>query len=246
MDGQNAGNANYASQGADAPPEANSVQLNQTSTPQSQLESTLNIQVSENVASSNDLPIIPEVLSAEAEQDVPETHGPVSNDTRSSESEPFRESFGRFGREEVGTNAEESAASQKQPEKNPNEISLEEAKLSESEVKNLTVEDIRISRLEMSTQQFNNIVKTRIGAKFNQQRLEEDKRALLQTNQFIDVAVSISWSPETPDKVIVNFDLTPRRLMRYVKVVGNRAISKHDILEELGIRAGESRMDPYE
>lgn len=246
LDGQNAGNANYASQGADAPPEANSVQLNQTSTPQSQLESTLNIQVSENVASSNDLPIIPEVLSAEAEQDVPETHGPVSNDTRSSESEPFRESFGRFGREEVGTNAEESAASQKQPEKNPNEISLEEAKLSESEVKNLTVEDIRISRLEMSTQQFNNIVKTRIGAKFNQQRLEEDKRALLQTNQFIDVAVSTSWSPETPDKVIVNFDLTPRRLMRYVKVVGNRAISKHDILEELGIKAGESRMDPYE
>ena len=244
LDGQNAANPNNALQGVGAPIEANSVQLNQTSTPQLQLESAPNIHDSENIADSTVSPIIPEVLSAE--QDVPATQNPVSNDTYSSESEPFRESFGRGVREEVETEAEESDSTQKQLEKNPNEISLEEAKLSENEVKNLTVEDIRISRLEMSTQQFNNIVKTRIGAKFNQQRLEEDKRALLQTNQFIDVAVSTSWSPDNPDKVIVNFDLTPRRLMRYVKVVGNRAISKHDILEELGIKAGESRMDPYE
>ncbi|MBQ4195130.1 MAG: hypothetical protein II622_03360, partial [Thermoguttaceae bacterium] len=244
LDGQNAANPNNALQGVGAPIEANSVQLNQTSTPQLQLESAPNIHDSENIADSTVSPIIPEVLSAE--QDVPATQNPVSNDTYSSESEPFRESFGRGVRKEVETEAEESDSTQKQLEKNPNEISLEEAKLSENEVKNLTVEDIRISRLEMSTQQFNNIVKTRIGAKFNQQRLEEDKRALLQTNQFIDVAVSTSWSPDNPDKVIVNFDLTPRRLMRYVKVVGNRAISKHDILEELGIRAGESRMDPYE
>ena len=131
-------------------------------------------------------------------------------------------------------------------EKEPNEIPLESSKLSENDMKKLIVEDIRISGLEMTTQQFNKIIKTRIGAKFSQQRLEEDKRALLQTKQFIDVAVSTSWTPEKPDKVVVNFDLTPRRLMRYVKVVGNKKISKHDLLEELGIKPGESRIDPYE
>lgn len=123
---------------------------------------------------------------------------------------------------------------------------LEEARLSEEDEQKLIVEDVRVSGLEMTTQQFNQIIKTRIGARFNRQRLEEDKRALLQTKQFVDVAISTSWRPDAPDKVVVNFDLTPRRMMRYVLVVGNRKIAKLDILDELGIKPGETRMDPYE
>ncbi|MBR4833683.1 MAG: BamA/TamA family outer membrane protein, partial [Thermoguttaceae bacterium] len=123
---------------------------------------------------------------------------------------------------------------------------LEEAPLTEEEAQKLIVEDVRVSGLEMTTQQFNQIVKTRIGARFNRQRLEEDKRALLQTKQFVDVAISTSWRPDAPDKVVVNFDLTPRRMMRYILVVGNRKIAKNDILDELGIKPGETRMDPYE
>ena len=159
--------------------------------------------------------------------------------TDASKTDPFRETFAateRSNSQNVGSEVV----------RDPKEVSLETAQLSEKELKKLIVEDIRISGLEMTTQQFNKIIKTRIGAKFSQQRLEEDKRALLQTKQFIDVAISTSWTPDKPDKVIVNFDLTPRRLMRYVKVVGNSKISKHDILEELGIKPGESRMDPYE
>ncbi len=162
------------------------------------------------------------------------------------ETTTFRESFTatpEHGSEQTSVDKHEENA---QPEKDPREVSLEAARLSESDLKKLTIEDIRISGLEMSTQQFNKIIKTRIGAKFNQQRLEEDKRALLQTKQFIDVSVSTSWNPDKPDKVIVNFDLTSRRMMRYIKVVGNKQISKHDILEELGVKPGESRMDPYE
>ena len=156
--------------------------------------------------------------------------------------EPFRESY-RVTPQGHNT----KPTDEERVEKNrPQEQSLESASLSEADLKNLTIADVRISGLEMTAQQFNKIVKTRIGAKFNQQRLEEDKRALLQTKQFIDVAVSTSWSPDAPDQVVVNFDLTPRRMMRYVKVVGNRKISKHDILEELALRPGESRMDPYE
>ena len=156
--------------------------------------------------------------------------------------EPFRESY------RVTPDGRNPSSSREERVENnaDNSQALETAPLSEADLKNLTVADVRISGLEMTAQQFNKIVKTRIGAKFNQQRLEEDKRALLQTKQFIDVAVSTSWSPDAPDQVVVNFDLTPRRMMRYVKVVGNRKISKHDILEELALRPGESRMDPYE
>ena len=124
--------------------------------------------------------------------------------------------------------------------------SLEEASLSEEDEQKLIVEDVRVSGLEMTTQQFNQIIKTRIGARFNRQRLEEDKRALLQTKQFVDVAISTSWRPDAPDKVVVNFDLTPRRMMRYILIVGNRKIAKLDILDELGVKPGETRMDPYE
>lgn len=123
---------------------------------------------------------------------------------------------------------------------------LEEARLSEEDEQKLIVEDVRVSGLEMTTQQFNQIIKTRIGARFSRQRLEEDKRALLQTKQFVDVAISTSWNPDAPDKVVVNFDLTPRRMMRYILTVGNRKIAKNDILDELGIKPGETRMDPYE
>jgi len=128
----------------------------------------------------------------------------------------------------------------------PSARPLEEASLSEEDEQKLIVEDVRVSGLEMTTQQFNQIIKTRIGARFNRQRLEEDKRALLQTKQFVDVAISTSWRPDAPDKVVVNFDLTPRRMMRYILIVGNRKIAKLDILDELGVKPGETRMDPYE
>ncbi len=157
--------------------------------------------------------------------------------------EPFRESYRVSDTARPETLPIKDESNEKTSAK---EKSLEDANFTDAEMKNLVIEDVRISGLEMTAQQFNKIVKTRIGAKFSQQRLEEDKRALLQTKQFIDVSVSTSWSPDNPDKVIVNFDLTPRRMMRYIKIVGNRKISKHDILEELCLKPGESRMDPYE
>ncbi|MDO5565563.1 MAG: POTRA domain-containing protein, partial [Planctomycetia bacterium] len=106
--------------------------------------------------------------------------------------------------------------------------------------------DIRVSGLEMSIQRFNKLIKTKIGNKFSQQTLEEDKRTLLQTKQFIDVTVSTTLVPEKPDSITVNFDLTPRRLVQYIKVIGNRKISKTHILEEIGMKRGETRLDPYD
>ena len=191
----------------------------------------------------------PQVVQPASAQPVLESPTPLA--ANSWETEPYRETFTVKDNLPTPTNTqapqtEKTKTQSTKPDNSVKEISLEKSKLSESEMKKLTIEDVRISGLEMTVQQFNNIVKTRIGAKFNQQRLEEDKRALLQTKQFIDVAVSTSWSPDKPDKVIVNFDLTPRRLMRYIKIVGNKQVSKHDILEELGVKPGESRMDPYE
>ncbi|MBQ6619101.1 MAG: BamA/TamA family outer membrane protein [Thermoguttaceae bacterium] len=109
------------------------------------------------------------------------------------------------------------------------------------------VADILCSEgLEMPIARFNKLIKTKIGSTFSQQRLEEDKRALLQTKQYVDVLVSTSMIPDEPDKVIVNFDFTPRRQMRYIKVIGNKKFSKTEILNELGMKRGESRMDPYD
>ncbi len=108
------------------------------------------------------------------------------------------------------------------------------------------INDIRVSGLEMSITKFNKLIKTKIGNKFSQQLLEEDKRALLQTKQFIDVTVSTTLLQDQPNKVVVNFDLTPRRLMQYILIIGNKKISKSVILEELGMKRGESRLDPYD
>ncbi len=180
------------------------------------------------IADANGEPYKPIDLFVEPEEDHVVLNG---------EDEPFRESYRVTPRP-----VQKEAIPQREEEL----WDLETEPLSEAELKELTVADIRISGLEMTAQQFNKIIKTRIGAKFSQQRLEEDKRALLQTKQFVDVVVSTSRTPDRPDEIIVNFDLTPRRMMRYIKVVGNRKISKHDILEELALRPGESRMDPYE
>ena len=112
---------------------------------------------------------------------------------------------------------------------------------------NLLVADIRCSEgLEMPIHRFNQLIKTKIGSNFSQQRLEEDKRALLQTKQYVDVIVSTTLVPDDPEKVIVNFDFTPRRQMKYIKVIGNKKLSKTEILEELNMKRGESRMDPYD
>lgn len=126
------------------------------------------------------------------------------------------------------------------------EVVLTGKKAAETDLSNRIIEDIRVSGLEIPTTKFNKIIKTKIGNKFNQQTLEEDKRALLQTKQFIDVVVSTSICPDRPDKVVVNYDLTSRRLMQYIKVVGNQKISKSTILEELGMKRGETRLDPYD
>ncbi|MDO4586993.1 MAG: BamA/TamA family outer membrane protein [Planctomycetia bacterium] len=116
----------------------------------------------------------------------------------------------------------------------------------ENDNSSLIIEDIRVSGLEMSTSRFNRLIKTKIGNNFNQQTLEEDKRAILQTKQFIDVTVSTTTDSKKPGTIVVNFDLTPRRIMQYIKVIGNRRISKTEILEELGMKRGETRMDPYD
>ena len=112
---------------------------------------------------------------------------------------------------------------------------------------NRIISDIRCSEgMEMPISRFNGLIKTKIGNPFNQQVLEEDKRRLLQTKQYVDVVVSTTLVPDEPDKVIVNFDFTPLRKIKYIKVIGNRKMSKSDILEELNMKRGETRMDPYD
>lgn len=120
-------------------------------------------------------------------------------------------------------------------------------KKSDDDPENRIVSNIYCSEgMEMPITRFNNLIKTKIGNSFSQQVLEEDKRRLLQTKQYVDVVVSTTLVPDEPDKVIVNFDFTPLRKIKYIKVIGNRKMSKTEILEELNMKRGETRMDPYD
>ena len=134
------------------------------------------------------------------------------------------------------------------PEEYPDGIAPDSAQPDpKDDPENRIVSDIRCSEgMEMPISRFNNLIKTKIGNPFNQQVLEEDKRRLLQTKQYVDVVVSTTLVPDEPDKVIVNFDFTPLRKIKYIKVIGNRKMSKTEILEELNMKRGETRMDPYD
>ncbi len=134
------------------------------------------------------------------------------------------------------------------PEEYPDGIAPDSAQPDpKDDPENRIVSDIRCSEgMEMPISRFNNLIKTKIGNPFNQQVLEEDKRRLLQTKQYVDVVVSTTLVPDEPDKVIVNFDFTPLRKIKYIKVIGNRKMSKTEILDELNMKRGETRMDPYD
>lgn len=133
-------------------------------------------------------------------------------------------------------------------EEYPQDLPLDTPKeQKEEDPENRIVSDIRCSEgIEMPITRFNNLIKTKIGNPFSQQVLEEDKRRLLQTKQYVDVVVSTTLVPDEPDKVIVNFDFTPLRKIKYIKVIGNRKMSKTEILDELNMKRGETRMDPYD
>ena len=134
------------------------------------------------------------------------------------------------------------------PEEYPDGIAPDSAQPDpKDDPENRIISDIRCSEgMEMPISRFNNLIKTKIGNPFNQQVLEEDKRRLLQTKQYVDVVVSTTLVPDEPDKVIVNFDFTPLRKIKYIKVIGNRKMSKTEILDELNMKRGETRMDPYD
>ena len=134
------------------------------------------------------------------------------------------------------------------PEEYPDGIAPDSAQPDpKDDPENRIVSDIRCSEgMEMPISRFNNLIKTKIGNPFNQQVLEEDKRRLLQTKQYVDVVVSTTLVPDESDKVVVNFDFTPLRKIKYIKVIGNRKMSKTEILDELNMKRGETRMDPYD
>ncbi|MBQ6158774.1 MAG: BamA/TamA family outer membrane protein [Thermoguttaceae bacterium] len=141
-----------------------------------------------------------------------------------------------------------SAPPNRLPEEYPDGIAPDSAAPApKNDPENRIISDIRCSEgMEMPISRFNSLIKTKIGNPFNQQVLEEDKRRLLQTKQYVDVVVSTTLIPDEPDKVIVNFDFTPLRKIKYIKVIGNRKMSKTEILEELNMKRGETRMDPYD
>ena len=80
-------------------------------------------------------------------------------------------------------------------------------------------------------------VKSRPNRPFNEQQVEEDKRALVQTGWFLTVNPNIYRGR---DGIIITYELVERRLLHYVKFVGNTIYPRKKLQEEAGISPGDA------
>lgn len=84
------------------------------------------------------------------------------------------------------------------------------------------------------------LVKTRKDRPYSGVQIEEDKRALMQTNWFRDVKTTVQRYPEGR---VVTFEMIGLPLLHYVKFVGNKKFSKAKLLEESQLIVNET-LDP--
>lgn len=126
---------------------------------------------------------------------------------------------------------------------------LEPGKILDSGVTNLAsgdpvVIDVKfIGNTQVPISEVKKHVKTRKDRPFSITQVEEDKRALMQTKKFIDVRVDIKKDTTNPNGRIVTFELIGRRLMLYVKFVGNQGYSRDRLLEESQLKVNDA-LDP--
>jgi outer membrane protein insertion porin family len=84
-------------------------------------------------------------------------------------------------------------------------------------------------------------VKTRPGHKFNIDSVNGDVRRLNRTGLFLNVR---ALQQMTPQGVIVVFQVTERRRLRYVKFIGNQSVKRERLSKEAGLKVG-APLDPY-
>lgn len=104
-----------------------------------------------------------------------------------------------------------------------------------------TVLDVRAEgNIQIPMTTINSIIKTRKNRPFAMSSVEEDKRALIAKGWFVDVKPRVE---RTPEGYIITYFFIERPLLHYVKVVGNKGITKKRLEEEAAIQKGDA-LDP--
>lgn len=80
-------------------------------------------------------------------------------------------------------------------------------------------------------------VRTRKDREFDPETLQSDVRRLVSTGLFQDVR---TYTQDSPEGVIVTFEVLERPTIRYIKFVGNRGITDKTLDKKTGLKVGES------
>jgi outer membrane protein insertion porin family len=80
-------------------------------------------------------------------------------------------------------------------------------------------------------------LRTRPGRTFDPQILQDDVRRLAETGHFANVR---THQKDTPQGVVITYELFERPTINYVKVLGNDSIKDSVLVRECGVKVGES------
>lgn len=80
-------------------------------------------------------------------------------------------------------------------------------------------------------------IQTRTSQEFDPERVQGDVRRLIQSGLYRDVK---TYTKDTPNGVIVIYEAFERPRIKYIKLIGNRAISDKKLGKEHGLKVGDA------
>ncbi len=100
------------------------------------------------------------------------------------------------------------------------------------------VADVQIRGLYMTAEhEAQKYLRTRKDREFDPNTLQNDVRALVGSNLFADVK---TYTSETPQGIVVVFEVLERPRVRYIRFLGNRGLGDSTLLKQCGIKVGDS------
>lgn len=106
----------------------------------------------------------------------------------------------------------------------------------------LSVAQVRIvGNTTVSEQRVLAMLDTRVGRPFDDEIIQSDVRALAASRLFRDVR---TFRQDSPEGVVVTFEVFERNTIRYIRYVGNEDIRETVLSQQIGISEGEA-LDTY-
>ena len=80
-------------------------------------------------------------------------------------------------------------------------------------------------------------LRTRVDRVYDPELLQGDKRRLASSGLFSDVRI---FTQQTPQGIVVTFEVIERPTIRYIQFIGNRGISDRTLLKQAGLKVGDA------